>query len=401
MKTGTTFFVIAAVIASLLTACEDVLRDAKEDLGEDSYVSLPQVADMLSNVPFGIAQVEEVFDAVSSSSVNGFDEEYMMRDLFTAPGAGVGDGGTPTRASGYDRPLRDLIRESLASVPTKSFTADDYLAALENSDVQIYWPYSEDWDGWTLPVITYAPADGSAETNVGYMLVDRNGIREVEQVIVDEQMARTRPVWVINRNDDSEYRTLEQLRREDPEWGTGGGEVIVGLKPDSGSYTKSGESSVKSLILKDFTMRRNYDCWFAGASEFFVKTGSVEGFKATSEDDMRNYSPSVTDFMIVVKRKYKDVPVPFNAVLVSEWTDQLTQCAFLITEDDGGTMDSWKCSATVKYASKSYGFEMSIPFNSHDDIVWRGQLSNRYLEATSNMVGHFGDVDLTFEVVEY
>lgn len=45
--------------------------------------------------------------------------------------------------------------------------------------------------------------------------------------------------------------------------------------------------------------------------------------------------------------------------------------------------------------------EMKIPFNSRDDIVWRGQLAAKWLQANSNVVGHFGDVDLTFEVVEY
>ena len=73
----------------------------------------------------------------------------------------------------------------------------------------------------------------------------------------------------------------------------------------------------------------------------------------------------------------------------------------MITEDDGGTRTSWKCSAIVKIASKSYGFEINLPFNTRDDIVWRGQLSRRYLEANDNITGHFGDVDLTFELVEY
>jgi hypothetical protein len=45
--------------------------------------------------------------------------------------------------------------------------------------------------------------------------------------------------------------------------------------------------------------------------------------------------------------------------------------------------------------------EINLPFNSRDDVVWRGQLTSRWFEANSNVVGHFGDVDLTFEVVEY
>ena len=111
------------------------------------------------------------------------------------------------------------------------------------------------------------------------------------------------------------------------------------------------------------------------------------------------YSPTVTDFMVVVKRGQVGTPVPFNAVLVSDWTDQLENCAFLITEDDGGTRTTWKCSAMVKINSKSYGFDINIPFNTRDDIVWRGQLSRRFFEANTDVTGHFGDVDLIFEII--
>ena len=148
-------------------------------------------------------------------------------------------------------------------------------------------------------------------------------------------------------------------------------------------------------------MKRNYDCWFAGGSEFFIKAGSVNDFFASTEAELRLYTPQITDFMLVVKRKQKGQPLPFNTVIVSDWSEQLTQVAFMITEDDGGTLDQWKCSAVVKIKSKSYGFDISLPFNSRDDIVWRGQLSRRYIDATSNLVGHFGDVDITFEVLEY
>ena len=112
------------------------------------------------------------------------------------------------------------------------------------------------------------------------------------------------------------------------------------------------------------------------------------------------YSPSVTDFMIVVKRNQKGIPLPFNAVLVSEWSDQMTHCAFMITEDDGGTRTSWDCTALVRVESKSYGVELKLPFSSRDDIVWRGQLASTWFERNNRQSAHFGDVDLTFELMQ-
>ena len=68
---------------------------------------------MLSSLPLGTEQLREVYDAVCSSSDNGYDEEYMMADLLTVPGAGVGakhSGGTKASAT-YSVPIRSLIED--------------------------------------------------------------------------------------------------------------------------------------------------------------------------------------------------------------------------------------------------------------------------------------------------
>ena len=69
-------------------------------------------------------------------------------------------------------------------------------------------------------------------------------------------------------------------------------------------------------------------------------------------------------------------------------------------EDDGGTIKDWNCTALVRVESRSYGIELKIPYRSSDDIVWRGTLGRKWFEAYSDIKGHFGDVDLTFELVE-
>lgn len=402
-KTANSGIMMLLVMTALAVSCEMVDNDVEKRVEGDStaYVSLDKVASILSAVPLGLEHIDEVHSAVVSSSVNGYDEEYTMKDLFESPGAGVGDKGTRVSKS-YGNPLRDLIEQHVRS---NAFTkaghrdeedAEAFLSALMSSDIQIYWPFSDNWDGKALPVITFDPESG-AETNIGYKFVLKDdGSRHVEEVVVDEAMASRRPVWVVNRNSDAEFTSLEMLRREDLNWSEGGGDIIIEPQKKTKSDTRS-----RSLILKDFTMKKNYDPWFAGASEFFVKSGSVEDFTAATEAEMKLYVPSVTDFMIVVKRSQLGESLPFNAMLVSDWTDQMVNCAFMITEDDGGTRTDWNCTALVRVASKSYGFEVKLPFNSRDDIVWRGQLAGKWLEANSEVVGHFGDVDLTFEVVEY
>ncbi len=407
------FFRVMAVSAVVLISlsCETVLDNSAPEGGHGDAgteeIALDRVATLLSALPLEKEHFKEVYSAVESSSGNGYDEEYTMADLFSSPGKGVGDSETKAAATrgAFSRPMRDLIKEYVRS-STKAgegagFGADPeaWLASLESSDVQIYWPYSENWDGEQSPVFTFDPGDG-AEVNVGYRVVeDEYGDRRIEEVEVTEELAVKSPVWVVNRNSDCGFTSLDIMRRDHPEWDNGGGAIVVGGKRNA--PTKTGGKNLKTLVLKNFTMLRHYDCWFAGGSEFFVKAGSVSDFYASTEAELRLYSPAVTDFMIVVKRKQLNQPLPFNAVLVSDWSEDLSQIAFMITEDDGGTLTQWKCSAIVKVASKSYGIDISLPFNSRDDIVWRGQLSRRYIEATDNIAGHFGGVDITFEVQEY
>ena len=346
--------------------------DSAVDLDSNSSgFDLASLARMFAALPIGTDQMEEVMDATSSSVGNGYDEEYTMKQLIQAPGCGVGD--SPTKSASYARPLRDMIADYLA-VQTKAGAQDveAYLNALSASDLQLYWPYSEDWDGEELPIITFDPGYGS-DYNYGYKIsYGEDGYRVVDSVYVDEQVAREHPVWVINKNDDAGHTPLELY---------------------SGGGTKSGP---RMLYLRSFTMLRQYDSWFRGGSEFFVKCGAVNGFHATTEAEMRLYYPSVTDFMVVVKRKQLGEEIPYNGIIMTDFTNQLENLAFLITEDDGGTQTSWKCSATVKVRSRSYGFDVDIPYNEKDDIVWRGQLSASFFQESDFVTGRFGDVIITF-----
>lgn len=411
------FLLLAPFVAF---SCEKVDVTPAADDDSHDLLDLQDVAKMISSVGLEPGHLTEVYDAVSSSSGNGYDEEYTMKNLFSSPGTGVGEesqqsGGGKTegdRSGRYSHPLRDALADYLSSMTKsrpvtkggKEVTAEDYIEFMSSSDMQVYWPYSDGWDGETMPVITFDPMS-EVSSNVGYVMAADGTL---EEVYVTEEMARQRPVWVINRNDDAGYVSLEKMRRDNPEWSQGGS-LVIGGGTGSGTGTKVpykvGEAPVgapsdgcKTLVLKDFTMLRNYDCWLAGASEFFVKIGAVESFTASTEAEMYLYNPSITDFMVVLKRNQVGIAHELNTVLVSEWTGQFDSAAFLLTEDDGGTITTWACSAMVKCNSKSYGFEIKIPFNSRDDIVWRGMLSRKYIESSSTVTGHFGDVVLTFEI---
>ena len=376
-------FAVAAA-ALLIVSCGENKTSVTDVPESDISVTMEDVARIMSRLPIDAGHLAEVYDAVSSSSGNGYDEEYMMADLFNSPGTGVG-GGSSTKAGGYDNPLRDLFVEYLSrELPVTKSTQSDveaYISALTESGYQIYWPYSEDWDGETFPIITFDPGYG-AESNYGYEVrIDSRGAHVVDSVFVDESVAAVRPVWVINRNDDSAFTPVDLF-----------------VKSCGASVKSSDTRTCHNLTLESLKMLRNYDSWFAGGSEFFIKCGAVDGFNANVIEDLYTYSPSVTDFLVVVKRRQLGEEIPLNCMLVTDFTNQMEKIAFMVIEDDGGEITSWKCQATVKYNSKSYGFDIELPVRSSDDIVWRGQLSRSYFSEGESVTGRFGDLEITFHL---
>ena len=406
-----------AALAFLASACRG--SDVVEPQSSGSGFSLEEFAGILSALPMDRSHLGEVFDAVCASSENGYDEEYMLADLVGSPGAGVGDGVFRSKAAPrYDRPLRDLLSDYFeanpSAVPTRAGSSEACLRMLEESDMQIYWPYSEDWDGEAFPIITFDPGDGS-EYNYGYQAVrGEDGSVEIKSVYVDEQVAMSRPVWVINNNDDShlvpvqsafldsaaalgadasspEAQASPEMQALTP--------VVRTATADAAASVQGSEGDVPGdrLYIRSLKMLRNYDSWFGGASEFVIKCGAVDGFRATSEEDLSKYRPSVTDCVVVVKRRQLGMSVPLGILLLTDYTPQMENIAFLVTEDDGGKVENWKCEATVKWQSKSYGFTLNIPYRDRDDIVWRGQLSRSFFERGSIVTDRFGDVEITFE----
>lgn len=379
------FIIIFATL--LLAACTQNLDTQKPTADDEEIiadVNLKNLAKMFSSLPLEASHLQEVHDAVGASCDQGYDEEYTLYRLISSPGAGVGN--APTKATkGYSNPLRNLIRKYYQEKPQTKASVEEMMAQLSESDYQLYWPYSENWDGKTYPVITFDPGYG-AESNYGFELIPQeDGSIAIDSIFVNEKLARKRPVWVLNSNTDAGFTPLE----------------LFSSGPAAAPANSSGpqpQGRQRKLTMKSFRMLRNYDSWFGGASEFMIRCGSADGFTASTEAELKLFYPTVTDFTIVVRRKDVGKELPFDALLVSDFTSQMENLAFLITEDDGGSSTSWKCQAIVKVQSKSYGIDLDIPYRQKDDIVWRGRLSARYFEQEDVVSGRFGDVIVTFEL---
>ena len=105
----------------VLPSCEIIDNDEDTHIMDKNpkYISLSEVADILASLQITSVQVREVQDAVKSSSENGYDEEYTMKNLFSAPGTGVGDVASKS-SSEYELPLSRMIEEKLHKMAASS-----------------------------------------------------------------------------------------------------------------------------------------------------------------------------------------------------------------------------------------------------------------------------------------
>ena len=118
------YMIGVAFLLSVLS-CEVLDNDIEKHEGKDVIicVELDEVAEVLSDLPLNLSHMQEVHDAVTSSSMNGYDEEYTMRILFESPGKGVGDIATRSGVT-YKEPLRNLI-ESYVRECFQFFSIED------------------------------------------------------------------------------------------------------------------------------------------------------------------------------------------------------------------------------------------------------------------------------------
>ena len=115
MKASIEIIIALAFSAVFSAGCSDLQESPWGDpIGNPVSVSLDEVAEILAMIPMDHTQLVEVHHAVASSSENGYDEEYTMKNLFTCPGSGVGDSETKVQYA-YDKPLRDLIEDYVYS----------------------------------------------------------------------------------------------------------------------------------------------------------------------------------------------------------------------------------------------------------------------------------------------
>lgn len=179
---------VAFAFPLLFASCEDIGSNLDPIPGYEYEAVTPEaIAEALVHLHPDKEICEEVHSAVRKAVSLGLDESYYFSEAL----------GKDSRITDINRSLQSKLN----SLPTGNSIKEIFAKVVEDDDYmlhyQIYWPYSKDWDGNTMPTITFqTEAAVPQEENVGYRIVkDR-----IEEVTVNEEYAKKNPVWIINHN---------------------------------------------------------------------------------------------------------------------------------------------------------------------------------------------------------
>lgn len=197
---------IAVIAVSMVfSSCEKsnsgILNDVNLDKtpsAQDSMLDLMLKASVNEDV------VKTMNEVAIASSIIGLDESIYLDEVMAEENPT-----TKSSVTSNNKIIKDFILDNITSNKTKS--TEDVTMVINN--IEIYWPYSEDWDGVSQPVVVINKNSDDqfieADKVYAYKLTPNQGGTgyDVETIIVDEEYALKNPVWVINESDV----TLEEI----------------------------------------------------------------------------------------------------------------------------------------------------------------------------------------------
>ena len=181
----------------IFVSCNDIGSDEYETNThhyDDVHKRLKGTAYLLAESFNELNEINIIHSSIQRSILFGLDENLRFNEILD---------NKASKIIGDDLKRKLLNSNSITKlgINLKSTNSQDLRSFLLENDLQIYWPYSEYWDGVTLPVITFIPEDITAGSNMGFKAIFEGGVFiGIDTIIVDEQFAIENPVWIINRN---------------------------------------------------------------------------------------------------------------------------------------------------------------------------------------------------------
>ncbi len=242
-------YLLSLISIFVFNSCADNAGESITKATEKLYATIPTISKALGEKATTLSSVESVHNSVLQFVDLGLDEATPIEEILTQE---------------ENSKLQNSILKSVSG-------NSDSDATIDLEGIQIYWPYSEDWDQKSLPVITCKPSNGEyidGDKVMAYSFSSVGGSIKIDSLLIDEEYAKKNPVWVIDNNG------LNKKDIGNVKAGLATSEGVVYLPKTSikSSMQKAASSDYKvaETNITKLLVTEQHDDWLNGGSEFDI-----------------------------------------------------------------------------------------------------------------------------------
>jgi hypothetical protein len=198
---------------------ENDIFSSSEKQQDATTEKLQAVAQLISTIVNDKESLGDVKSLIDLNLSYGFDEEVRFYDILLPEQSKlINQNMLRSDHISFTYRLKEVLRENSKNpILRSSNSASEIESFLIENDYQIYWPYSENWDGEEIPVVTFAlKEDGNSDEVYAYKIAfDSEGSSMIDSILVNEEYAEHHPVWIINNNMKRACKTYAKEHEHD------------------------------------------------------------------------------------------------------------------------------------------------------------------------------------------
>lgn len=375
-------FKLCVAIVSLLT----IVSCSNEDLGSVSMpdqnpetksvnnsVELPFVAELLASIEIDQSVMNEVKSGVERSLLYGLDEEYRFTDMLK------------TSSSKLQRSFRSSLlvqkMNDVLSTQQEKFKSDisaiDFFNTLSDNDIQIYWPFSKNWDGHTLPILSCAVNNDELVRFQRGM----DGCVVIDTIKNTDEYLKNNTVWIVSIN-ETPYDELPNFENE--EYINKDGVFFYSEKAKewlnkSNEKQRGGEAyGSLPVYIGEVTV---YEEDGSGGPEVYFMwghvSGGVAGVPATGV---------VNAYRLNLSKDEVKIPKKIDLMIQPRWSSNEKTNALIILEKDGGK--DKKATRDLTFTPFLESKEITVPvvfkYERRDEWLYDGIFERSKIFSSAN-----------------
>lgn len=341
---------VATAFCFLMASCsnEDLEKASLPDVMSktksiDNTVELSTVAQLLASIEIDQSVMNEVKAGVERSRKYGLDEEYRFTDMLKPSLSKIQRSSVSSLLLQKMTDALNVKQEQLKS----GISTSDFLNYLSDNDIQIYWPFSDKWDGYSLPILL------SATDNNDWVckpVLTKNGFIEMDTVKLTREFVKNNTVWIISMN-ETPYDELPDF--ENGEYVNRNGVFFYSEIANEwlNRMQKQTKLNGRPVHIGEVTVSERDG--IGGGPEIYFMWGHAGGGEGLPVQGFIN------TYRLNIPNKELDLTKQINLNIQPSWTTNQKTNALIILEKDGGK--DKKTTRNLTYINPISQQEVSVP----------------------------------------